>query len=124
MVGAIRSGDRRCLCQSAPLTVPEITLDESKFVEMQHKNKYGQDYPASAYDPGNDSRAVLTGHAVNLDPIYRHSFTEAFYMLRRQTLRGNKLLQFPDKLIPPIAFRLGEPENKDVNTDSRGSRLP
>jgi plastocyanin len=37
---------------SAPLKVPEITLDESKFVEMQHKNKYGQDYPASAYEPG------------------------------------------------------------------------
>lgn len=38
--------------QSRALRVPEITLDESKFVEMQHKNKYGQDYPASAYDPG------------------------------------------------------------------------
>jgi len=38
--------------QAAPLNVPEITLDESKFVELQHKNKYGQDYPASAYEPG------------------------------------------------------------------------
>lgn len=31
--------------------VPELVLDESKFVETQHKNKFGQDYPKSAYDP-------------------------------------------------------------------------
>jgi plastocyanin len=31
--------------------VPELLLDETKFVELQHKNKFGQDYPKSAYDP-------------------------------------------------------------------------
>jgi plastocyanin len=38
--------------ETAPLSAPELTLDESKFVEMPHKNKYGLDYPASAYEPG------------------------------------------------------------------------
>lgn len=27
------------------ITVPELALDESQFVELPHKNKYGQDYP-------------------------------------------------------------------------------
>jgi plastocyanin len=30
-------------------TAPEITLDESTWVFLQHKNKYGRDYPAAAY---------------------------------------------------------------------------
>jgi plastocyanin len=34
---------------SSAVTAPELALDESKFVEAQHKNKYGQDYPKSAY---------------------------------------------------------------------------
>ncbi len=29
----------------------DLTLDESGYVEMPHKNKYGQDYAKSAYDP-------------------------------------------------------------------------
>jgi plastocyanin len=37
--------------ESTPVTAPPMTLDESKFVEIRHKNKYGQDYPATAYDP-------------------------------------------------------------------------
>jgi plastocyanin len=36
--------------ESASVNAPELTLDESKFVEIRHKNKYGQDYPASAYE--------------------------------------------------------------------------
>ncbi|MFL6415120.1 MAG: hypothetical protein ACJ74Y_05555 [Bryobacteraceae bacterium] len=40
------------LVESTALSAPELTLDESKFVEMPHKNKYGQDYPASAYEAG------------------------------------------------------------------------
>jgi plastocyanin len=33
-------------------TVPDITLDESRYVPMPHLNKYGQPYPPSAtYDP-------------------------------------------------------------------------
>jgi plastocyanin len=28
---------------------PPLTLDESAWVEVRHKNKYGQDYPAAAY---------------------------------------------------------------------------
>ena len=36
---------------SGPLSAPELTLDESKFVEVPHKNKLGQDYPKSNYDP-------------------------------------------------------------------------
>jgi plastocyanin len=38
--------------ESTAVTAPELALDESKFVEMPHKNKYGQDYPASAYEGG------------------------------------------------------------------------
>ena len=37
--------------ESGTGTFPELTLDESKFVELPHKNKYGQDYPRTAYDP-------------------------------------------------------------------------
>jgi hypothetical protein len=28
---------------------PELTLDESAWTAVQHKNKFGQDYPAAAY---------------------------------------------------------------------------
>ena len=38
------------------LAVPELTLDESQFVELPHKNKYGQDYSKSAYDPLRDKK--------------------------------------------------------------------
>lgn len=37
---------------SGMATVPDIALDESKFVELRHQNKYGLDYPKSAYDEG------------------------------------------------------------------------
>ncbi len=30
-------------------TVPELKLDESGWIFTQHKNKFGQDYPAAAY---------------------------------------------------------------------------
>jgi plastocyanin len=30
-------------------TAPELTLDESAWAQVQHKNKYGQEYPAAAY---------------------------------------------------------------------------
>ena len=30
---------------------PELMLDESRFADSGHKNKLGQDYPKSAYDP-------------------------------------------------------------------------
>jgi plastocyanin len=36
-------------------TVPDLTLDESKYVELPHKNKFGQNYPKSAYDPTKDA---------------------------------------------------------------------
>ena len=38
------------------LTIPDLTLDESQFVELPHKNKFGQDYPKSAYDPLRDKK--------------------------------------------------------------------
>ena len=31
--------------------VSEMVLDESKFVALPHRNKFGQDYPKSGYDP-------------------------------------------------------------------------
>jgi hypothetical protein len=31
---------------------PPLTLDESQWVAVQHKNKFGRDYPAAAYKPG------------------------------------------------------------------------
>jgi hypothetical protein len=33
------------------MNASDILLDESKFVDKLHKNKFGQDYPKSAYDP-------------------------------------------------------------------------
>ena len=36
--------------RSGAETVPELTLDESRYVSVPHKNKFGQDYPASAYE--------------------------------------------------------------------------
>jgi len=36
---------------SAATAIPDLTLDESKFVEMPHQNKFGQDYPKTAYEP-------------------------------------------------------------------------
>jgi plastocyanin len=38
------------------VTAPEIALDETKFVELPHKNKFGQDYPKSGYDPLRDKK--------------------------------------------------------------------
>ena len=32
-------------------TVAELRLDQSQNIETTHKNKFGQDYPKSAYDP-------------------------------------------------------------------------
>jgi plastocyanin len=37
--------------ESGPVVAPPMALDDSKFVQIRHKNKYGQDYPAAAYDP-------------------------------------------------------------------------
>lgn len=35
-----------------PVAVPDLTLDESRYVRVAHLNKYGQPYPpASTYDP-------------------------------------------------------------------------
>jgi plastocyanin len=37
-----------------PVTVPDIAIDESRFVAIPHRNKYGQPYPPSStanYDP-------------------------------------------------------------------------
>ncbi|MBI4164152.1 MAG: hypothetical protein HY508_00280, partial [Acidobacteria bacterium] len=36
-------------------SAPELALDESKYVELAHKNKFGQNYPKSAYDPTKDA---------------------------------------------------------------------
>ncbi|HYR43610.1 MAG TPA: hypothetical protein VER98_11340 [Terriglobia bacterium] len=36
---------------ASAITAPDLSLDESKFVETPHKNKFGEDYPKSAYDP-------------------------------------------------------------------------
>ncbi len=35
---------------SGAAEAPELTLDESHFVELPHKNKYGEDYPKKAYE--------------------------------------------------------------------------
>jgi plastocyanin len=36
---------------------PDLALDESKYVELAHKSKFGQDYPRTAYDPTKASGA-------------------------------------------------------------------
>jgi plastocyanin len=35
-------------------TIPDLTLDESRYVALPHKNKFGRDYPASAYEKKED----------------------------------------------------------------------
>jgi len=35
---------------SEAASVPELSLNESNYVEVQHKNKYGQDYSKNPYD--------------------------------------------------------------------------
>jgi len=35
--------------------LPDFTLDESKYVELPHKNKFGHEYPKAAYDPTKDA---------------------------------------------------------------------
>jgi hypothetical protein len=37
-------------------SLPDIVLDESRYVSIPHKNKFGQDYPASAYEKKEDGR--------------------------------------------------------------------
>jgi len=37
-------------------TLPDLTIDESKYVALPHKNKYGQEYSAPRYDPLKDRR--------------------------------------------------------------------
>ncbi len=41
---------------SSAVTVPTLTLDESRFVAMPHPNKYGQPYPAAGYNPLEERR--------------------------------------------------------------------
>jgi plastocyanin len=36
---------------SSAVSVPDLSLNEGSYVEAPHKNKYGQDYTNSAYDP-------------------------------------------------------------------------
>ncbi len=33
------------------LSAPDLSLDETKFAETPHKNKFGQDYSKPGYDP-------------------------------------------------------------------------
>jgi plastocyanin len=40
----------------AEVRVSEIVIDESKFVEITHKNKHGMEYPKIAYDPLTDRK--------------------------------------------------------------------
>jgi plastocyanin len=35
---------------SGAAEVPDLILDETRYVALPHKNKFGQDYPASAYE--------------------------------------------------------------------------
>jgi len=39
----------------AAAAMPDLTLDESKYVELPHKNKFGLDYSKTAYDPTRDA---------------------------------------------------------------------
>ena len=39
-----------------PLNAVDLMLDESRYVQVEHKNKMGQDYPLIAYDPLNERR--------------------------------------------------------------------
>ena len=36
-------------CTAGASTAPDLELNESAWVATQHKNKFGQDYPAAAY---------------------------------------------------------------------------
>ncbi len=37
------------VAEAGASTVADLTLDESKWVAVQHKNKFGKDYPAASY---------------------------------------------------------------------------
>lgn len=39
-----------------PVATPDFMLDESRYMEIAHKNKYGQDYSLIAYDPIRDRK--------------------------------------------------------------------
>ena len=41
---------------SSAVAVPDLALDESQFVELPHKNKFGQDYSKGGYDPLKDRK--------------------------------------------------------------------
>lgn len=38
---------------AGPITAPDLRIDETAWVGVSHKNKFNQDYPASAYDHGH-----------------------------------------------------------------------
>jgi len=40
----------------SPVALSELSLDESRFVETSHKNKFGAEYGAIAYDPLHDKK--------------------------------------------------------------------
>ena len=42
---------------AAPLNAASLSLDESRFVETGHKNKFGLDYALIAYDPLRDKKS-------------------------------------------------------------------
>jgi hypothetical protein len=37
------------IAEAGATLAPELTLDESRWVAVQHKNKFGKDYPAASY---------------------------------------------------------------------------
>ena len=50
-VWTFRPSDVQTFGRSDVQTVPDLMLDETQFVNVEHKNKFGQDYPKSSYDP-------------------------------------------------------------------------
>ena len=40
------------------MSAPDLRLDESQFVEIPHKNKFGHDYPVHGYDPLRGERTA------------------------------------------------------------------
>ena len=47
-VETLRALDRKLTVENAALEVPPVALSESGYLQVEHKNKFGKDYPPVA----------------------------------------------------------------------------
>jgi plastocyanin len=54
----LRALERKVIVDRAPVTLPPITVSESGYIEVPHKNKYGKDYPPLIEDRAYPGRGL------------------------------------------------------------------